>query len=37
MYAYKIAGLPGCTASVDGVHIEWEAPHCLKNLTNHFF
>lgn len=22
---------PGCIALVDGVHIEWEAPHCLSD------
>ena len=33
MYAYGIAGLPGCIGSVDCVHIDWEAPWRLKNLT----
>lgn len=31
MYPYKIVGLPGCIASVDCVHVQWEAPNFLKH------
>ncbi len=35
MYPYKRAGLPGCIASVDCVHIDWDAaPWSMRNLLN---
>ena len=33
MHAHKIARLPGSLASVDCVHIDWEAPHCIKKCA----
>lgn len=34
MHAYQIAGLPGCVALVDGVHIQWDSPHNFQNSTS---
>ena len=35
MYPYERAGLPGCIASLDCVHVEWgAAPWSMRNLLN---